>query len=441
MDKIKYFFTLVFVASVFLLLFAVFPSDVVFADGQKGFFAVEPTKKTDGIGSVIKPWDVTVALKYQDKEFAYRLSDNIADFTPEQIESRLIFRSPTVKGEWVADMAEKGIETEQSICFVLPCFKDFIEKVCSSLYCEPIDATVTFKPDAKEKFIYTKDKEGRQVNDKQLYEAVLKGLKKGETHLVNDLPVEKISPGLPLSAALNATKKRGEFTTDCSNSTKGRKNNIALALSFFNGKIIKHGERVSFNETVGARTKERGFDVAKVLLKGKYVDGVGGGVCQASTTLYNALLLSGVTVKGVCQHSLQSSYVLPSFDAMVSDAGADLVFLNDTGSDIYIAAKMTNGVARVEIYGLNKEYEIVRRSEIVGTIPYETKKVVDDGSYSHLVTFTDQTVTVSEGKDGIKSQGWLDYYKDGKKVNSRLIRVNTYGPTDRLLVTGSKERE
>ena len=60
MDKIKYFFTLVFVASVFLLLFAVFPSDVVFADGQKGFFAVEPTKKTDGIGSVIKPWDVTV---------------------------------------------------------------------------------------------------------------------------------------------------------------------------------------------------------------------------------------------------------------------------------------------------------------------------------------------------------------------------------------------
>ena len=125
---------------------------------------------------------------------------------------------------------------------------------------------------------------------------------------------------------------------------------------------------------------------------------------------------------------------------MVSDAGADLVFLNDTGSDLYIAAKMTNGVARVEIYGLKKEYEIVRRSEIVGTIPFETKKVVDDGSYSHLVTFTDQTVTVSEGKDGIKSQGWLDYYKDGKKVNSRLIRVNTYGPTDRLLVTGSKER-
>ena len=102
---------------------------------------------------------------------------------------------------------------------------------------------------------------------------------------------------------------------------------------------------------------------------------------------------------------------------MVSDAGADLVFLNDTGSDLYIAAKMTNGVARVEIYGLKKEYEIVRRSEIVGTIPFETKKVVDDGSYSHLVTFTDQTVTVSEGKDGIKSQGWLDYYKDGKKVN------------------------
>ena len=89
-------------------------------------------------------------------------------------------------------MAEKGIEAEQSICFILPRSKDFVEKVCSSINYDPIDATIIFKPNAKEKFIYTKDKEGRRVNDKQLYEAVLKGLKDGETCLVNDLPVEKI---------------------------------------------------------------------------------------------------------------------------------------------------------------------------------------------------------------------------------------------------------
>ncbi|MDY5678119.1 MAG: hypothetical protein SPK59_05040, partial [Eubacteriales bacterium] len=145
MDKIKYFFTLVFVASVFLLLFAVVPCDFVFADGEKNFFAVEPTKKTDVTRSVIQPWDVTVVLKHKDKKFIYRLSDNITDFTPEQIESRLIFRSPTVKGEWVADMADKGIDAEQSICFILPRFKDFIENVCSSLDYEPIDATIIFK--------------------------------------------------------------------------------------------------------------------------------------------------------------------------------------------------------------------------------------------------------------------------------------------------------
>ena len=80
MDKIKYFFTLVFVASVFLLLFAVVPCDFVFADGEKNFFAVEPTKKTDVTRSVIQPWDVTVVLKHKDKKFIYRLSHRIAKF-------------------------------------------------------------------------------------------------------------------------------------------------------------------------------------------------------------------------------------------------------------------------------------------------------------------------------------------------------------------------
>lgn len=94
--------------------------------------------------------------------------------------------------------------------------------------------------------------------------------------------------------------------------------NIALAAEKINGCILADGEEFSFNGRVGARTESNGFLSAPIILEGDFVEGVGGGVCQASTTVYNAALLAGMEITEQHPHSLRVGYVEPSFDAMVS---------------------------------------------------------------------------------------------------------------------------
>ena len=164
-------------------------------------------------------------------------------------------------------------------------------------------------------------------------------------------------------------------------------------------------------------------------------------MCQASTTLFNALILADVKVKAVCQHSVKSSYVLPSFDAMVTDNGADLVFYNNTDSELYFATSCRDGKARVEIFGLPNEYQIERRSVVTQKIAFDTIFLVDEKQeYSDKVTYMDESFVLKAGVEGVESQGWVDYKKDGKIVFSKRIRTNYYKPIDMVVVRGAKGR-
>ena len=109
------------------------------------------------------------------------------------------------------------------------------------------------------------------------------------------------------------------FNTDYSTSKEERAHNVALASSNFCWIVVKKGETLSFNTVVGLRSEERGYKNAKVIVNGEYTQGVGGGVCQVSTTLYNSWIRAGMTAKSVQSHSLPSSYCGLSQDATVSE--------------------------------------------------------------------------------------------------------------------------
>ena len=111
---------------------------------------------------------------------------------------------------------------------------------------------------------------------------------------------------------------RAEFSTNYSSSTDARKFNVALASKTLDNTLVDINGEFSFNYTVGERTERRGYKKAKIIVGGEFVDGVGGGVCQVSTTLYNAVLLAGLKIIECHPHSLPVSYVAPSFDAMVN---------------------------------------------------------------------------------------------------------------------------
>ena len=141
------------------------------------------------------------------------------------------------------------------------------------------------------------------------------------------------------------------FQTKILDNSSGRLTNIQITCSIINNKIIKNGETFSFNEIVGQPTSQRGYKEAKVIVNGHAVNGIGGGNCQVSTTIYNAVLnVPNLTVTERSDHGGKDvGYIQVGKDAAVSYGSLDLKFRNDTGNDIKILATTDNKVITIKI--------------------------------------------------------------------------------------------
>lgn len=218
-------------------------------------------------------------------------------------------------------------------------------------------------------------------------------------------------------------EKLSEFTTYYSVKDGGRCENIAIATSLIDGVTIQPYGEFSFNATVGRRTEEAGFQQAKIIVNGEYVLGVGGGVCQVSTTLYNAVLLAGLTVTESRPHSLLVSYVEPSRDAMVSSQ-SDLKFFNPYVNAVYLSAKVFQGGVRVCFYGKNEgdRYEII--SKTLEKIP-PPQPIIKEGEKEGVVRAE---------KEGVKSEAYLQRYKGTTLLSRKRIRLDEYRPIQGIIV-------
>ena len=281
---------------------------------------------------------------------------------------------------------------------------------------------------------------GYTLDRDRLYDAVLQAVLQFQTQL--QWKKREIQPTIRQEQLQDKREKRSTFTTQIKSQSADRTSNIATALRNFNGFVLAPGEKVSFNATTGTRNAANGYKPAKIIVNGVYVDGYGGGVCQASTTLYNALLLADVEILEVHNHSLPPSYVRMSFDAMVNTGSADLVFVNTTPWPMGLLTRVFNGTVQVSVYGAPMEYEIHRRSEVLETLPQGTMqyKVDTEGKYADLVTYTDERVLIQAPKAGYRTRGYLQYYRNGVMLSEKHIRSDTYKPTNGLCVQGSVPR-
>jgi len=234
---------------------------------------------------------------------------------------------------------------------------------------------------------------------------------------------------------------RSSFQTSFSTSTNERKHNIKLGAKALNNVFLDVGEEFSFNKTVGERSEKRGYKTAKIIVNGEFVDGVGGGICQVSTTLYNAVLLAGLKVTEYHPHSLQVSYVAPSFDAMVNSSSADLRFINNTYNPIIINTVVTDDIIKVIITGEELDCVYKRKSVIKGYVePDDYELVVDEkGEYPEL--YEGESLIIKNPKNGVKSEGVIIKEVDGREVFSKVIRKDSYKPIKGIKVLGTKKME
>lgn len=162
---------------------------------------------------------------------------------------------------------------------------------------------------------------------------------------------------------------------------KARTHNLRLAASAIDGTLIRPGEVFSYNKEVGPRVKETGFRDALIYVKGKMIPGTGGGICQVSSTVYNAALLSNMEIVERSNHSMPVPYVPLGRDATVAYGLLDLKFKNTTSAPVYLAAKAGRGSLTVQMYGAAKDKRDVR---VVTTSPKRIERA--NGKISTFVT-------------------------------------------------------
>jgi vancomycin resistance protein YoaR len=270
-----------------------------------------------------------------------------------------------------------------------------------------------------------------------------------------------VKPFVPKYTAENLKQCRNllsVFNTRISSvSTKERRANIKLALSKFNGLTIWPDQELSFNDTTGPRTASAGYQMAHVISGGTYVDDWGGGVCQVSTTIYNAAVLAGLTITDSGPHTIPSDYIDKAhvgFDAMVNYPRGDLKIKNTyagpsknaSALPVFIRCFVTekNNVY-VLIFGvpLPDGEKIERLSDVKfkGQLPLSETKEDKDGTYAQYVEYVDETYEVNKPHAEIK----VDTYRiwkdaNGNEIDKELLRNDHYPEVAGLTVTGTKER-
>lgn len=245
-------------------------------------------------------------------------------------------------------------------------------------------------------YTYSEAKTGRTLNEESLVQALMEAVKAGNYAAVKP-EFSESSPKRSAAQAKEQYQVIGSFTTKTT-SNKNRNENIRLAVEAIDGRILKPGEEFSFNLATGNRTKEKGYQPAGAYRNGVLIEEPGGGVCQVSTTLYNAIVSSGLSATERHSHSFTPSYIQPGEDAMVSFdgyAGPDLKFVNSEPTTVAVRASLKDNTLKISIVGLpilEDGVKVTMRSEKVRDVeppapvyeandglPAGTEKVVDQG--------------------------------------------------------------
>lgn len=225
-----------------------------------------------------------------------------------------------------------------------------------------------------------------------------------------------------------------KYVTVYDESNQNRSTNIKLASEKIDGTILMPGEIFSYNKIVGERTIKAGYKEAAVYMGGKVVDGIGGGICQVSSTLYNAVLEANLEIVDRRNHYFITGYVPASKDATVSYGTIDFKFKNSRTYPIKINCTSQNGICQIVISGIKEdvEYEVVIEEKITEIIPYTTKyiqtKALENGVENQI----------QKGVNGYKSEAYKILKLNGQIISKTLLSKDSYNPLQQVIEIGTK---
>ena len=307
---------------------------------------------------------------------------------------------------------------------------DYISYIEKEINTKPIDATIEVENNALK---YTKETYGQKLDCNKLKEIILYKIKDREVK-ENQIPIIYEKPDRLYSQLSKIDTILGTYETHFNPKVENRVNNIKVAASTTSDIILDKSGEFSFNQYINSKKTKGKFKSAPVIINGKLQDGIGGGMCQVSSTIYNAALYSGLEITKVMNHSIPSAYISKGRDATVARGSVDLRFKNNYDTPVFIHNEVNNNKIVSTIYG-NKEdkqnIEII--TEIIKHVPNKIKIKTSDELYKG------QREIFQKGRSGYKVNTFR-IYKNKESDVRELIHESYYPPLDEIILYGIKPR-
>ena len=331
----------------------------------------------------------------------------------------------------ITRLKNEGAQLTTSMGYDREKVRELTDIVASRLSVAATDARLYAFEVATRTFTFTSEAQGYQVDADKLYRDVIAALDAGDYDAVITPEGSVTQPVITRAALSSMFGLISSFSTETTNN-KNRNTNIRLSAEAINGKVVQPGETLSFNECTGERTSAKGYREAGAISGGVLVDATGGGVCQTSSTLFNAVVRADLEIVDRTAHSWPSSYVPKGEDAAVDWPRLDFVFKNNRSTPVFIIAEYADQQITVSVYGelLEPGVTIDLSSELIRTlVPSDEVLYVQDPS---LPAGTSKAGR--QKRTGYVVDTYKVYYKDGVETQRTLLWSTTYNSSQKEIL-------
>ncbi len=300
---------------------------------------------------------------------------------------------------------------------------------------EPSPASLKYLGSSK--FEVTDDVKGAVLQKDELIESINNKIKEEEDSFVLEAPIKELVAEPTGDQLRNINTNVGAHNTSYTTSSYARSTNIEVATRAINGTILMPGESFSFNDVVGKRTAAAGYMEAPVIVNKELVPGLGGGICQVSTTLYNAALKGGYEIVDRHNHTYPSHYADIGRDATVDYGNLDFAFKNNFDYPIYIQGYSKNKILYFNIFSAK---ELTNRRYVISNDVYQTltptTKIIED---PNMLIGEEEFDT--KPHTGYKARVYRTVYEGSTKIETQTISSDYYVPINGVKRVGTKEPE
>ena len=363
-----------------------------------------------------------ISVKFKDDTILLQKTDfTVQDVLEKELPKLLENRQPQeYELPYVADLSPAG--------------KQKLEDAAKACYVEAKDSTIESYNGETGAFAFTQEQAGSRVDMAATLKSVRQLLSQKKEGAIQAAFLET-KPKLTQQYLSENFKQLSTYSTTSTNTENGN-SNMRLALSHINGTILSHGQEFSYNSTIGDSTNPaNGWLPAGGISNGVLVQVYGGGICQGSTTLYNAALLAGMEITERDCHSMPSTYCPIGLDATVDYGNIDFKFKNPLETPIYISAWMSGVELHVSFFGIfPKEWDKVS----VGSEQTGSSGPLSDVSFAVDASLAKGEYRLkSSGNNGYSAKAWRTFLKGDATVRSEELPSSYYRPTGRVYIIGA----